>query len=75
MEMLTLIPQAFAKNMIIKDMRMETASMFTVAPPRLPLLLLFFATPLSSSLHSLLLRLLPALPPLPPAFTAAVRRT
>ena len=39
-ETLTWIPQAFAKNMIIKDIRMDTASILTVAPRGMAILVI-----------------------------------
>lgn len=71
MEMLTLIPQAFAKNMIIKDMRMETASMFTVAPRGMAILVILLETPISSSMHCLLMGMVAELEQVPNAFNAA----
>ena len=71
MEMLTLIPQAFAKNMIIKDMRMETASMFTVAPRGMAILVILLETPISSSMHCLLIGMVAELEQVPNAFNAA----
>ena len=70
-EMLTLIPQAFAKNMIIKDMRMETASMFTVAPRGMAILVILLETPISSSMHCLLIGMVAELEQVPNAFNAA----
>ena len=45
MEMLTLIPHALAKNMIMNDIRMDTASMFTVAPRGMAILVIVRAKP------------------------------
>ena len=70
-EMLTLIPQAFAKNMIIKDIRMDTASMFTVAPRGMAILVILSDTPISFSIHCLLIGMVAELEQVPNAFNAA----
>ena len=70
-EMLTLIPQAFAKNMIMKDIRIETASIFTVAPSGMAILVIWLETPISSSIHCLLIGIVAELEQVPNAFSAA----
>ena len=71
MLILTLIPQALAKNMIIKDIRMDTASMLTVAPRGMVILVILLETPSSSSTHCLLIGIVAELEQVPKAFRAA----
>ena len=70
-EMLTLIPHAFAKNMIIKDIRIDTASIFTVAPRGIAILVILLETPIPSSIHCLLIGIVAELEQVPKAFSAA----
>ena len=70
---LTWIPQAFAKNMIIKDIRIDTASMLTVAPRGMAMLVIWLDTPISSSIHCLLNGMVAELEQVPKAFSAAGR--
>ena len=70
-ETLTLIPQALAKNMIIKDITMDTASMLTVAPSGIAILVIWLETPISSSIHCLLIGIVAELEQVPNAFSAA----
>ena len=69
--MLTLIPHAFAKNMIIKDIRIDTASIFTVAPRGIAILVILLETPIPSSIHCLLIGIVAELEQVPKAFSAA----
>ena len=71
MEMLTLIPHALAKNMIMNDIRMDTASMFTVAPRGMVILVILLDTPISSSIRCLLIGMVAELEQVPNAFRAA----
>lgn len=71
MEMLTLIPHALAKNMIMNDIRMDTASMFTVAPRGMAILVILLDTPISSSIRCLLIGMVAELEQVPNAFRAA----
>ena len=71
MEMLTLIPHALAKNMIMKDIRMDTASIFTVAPRGIAILVILLETPIPSSMHCLLIGIVAELEHVPNAFSAA----
>ena len=73
MDTLTLTPHAFAKNIIIKDMTMETASIFTVAPSGTAILEIWLDTPSSSSTHRLLIGIVAELEQVPNAFRAAGR--
>ena len=70
-EMLTLMPQAFAKNMIINDIRIDTASILTVAPSGIAILLIWFETPSSFSTQRLLIGIVAELEHVPNAFRAA----
>lgn len=54
-EILISIPHAFAKNMIINDIKIDTESIFTVAPSGTTILLTLLKTPSSSSTHCLLI--------------------
>ena len=65
MEMLTLIPHALAKNMIMNDIRMDTASMFTVAPRGMAILVILLDTPISSSIRCLLMGMVAELEQVP----------
>lgn len=71
MEMLTLIPHALAKNMIMKDIRMDTASIFTVAPRGIAILVILLETPMPSSIHCLLIGIVAELEQVPKALRAA----
>ena len=71
MEMLTCTPHAFAKNMIIKDIRIDTASMLTVAPSGIVILEIWFGTPSLSSTQLLLSGMVAELEHVPNAFSAA----
>ncbi len=71
MDTLTLIPHAFAKNMIMKDIRMDTASIFTVAPRGIAILVILLETPIPSSIHCLLIGIVAELEQVPKAFSAA----
>lgn len=71
MEMLTLIPHAFAKNIIMKDIRIDTASILTVAPRGMAILVILLDTPKSSSMHCLLIGIVAELEQVPKAFRAA----
>ena len=71
MEMLTLILHALAKNMIMNDIRMDTASMFTVAPRGMAILVILLDTPISSSIRCLLIGMVAELEQVPNAFRAA----
>ena len=71
MEMLMLIPHALAKNMIMNDIRMDTASMFTVAPRGMAILVILLDTPISSSIRCLLIGMVAELEQVPNAFRAA----
>ena len=52
-------------------MRMETASMFTVAPRGMAILVILLETPISSSMHCLLIGMVAELEQVPNAFNAA----
>ncbi len=66
-------PQAFAKNMIMKDIRMDTASIFTVAPRGIAILVILLEMPMPSSIHCLLNGMVAELEQVPKAFSAAGR--
>ena len=66
-------PAAFAKNMIIKDIRIDTASILTVAPRGMAMLVIWLDTPISSSIHCLLNGMVAELEQVPKAFSAAGR--
>lgn len=72
-EMLMWIPQALAKNMIINDIKMDTASMLTVAPSGITILVILSETPKSSSMQVLLIGIVAELEQVPKAFNAAGR--
>ena len=57
--------------MIIKDIRMDTASMFTVAPRGMAILVILSDTPISFSIHCLLIGMVAELEQVPNAFNAA----
>ena len=71
MDRLFEFPQALAKNMIIKDITMDTASMLTVAPSGIAILVIWLETPISSSIHCLLIGIVAELEQVPNAFSAA----
>lgn len=71
MEVLTSTPQALAKNTIMNDNTMETASMLTVAPRGIAILVILSDTPISSSMHCLLRGMVAELEQVPKAFKAA----
>lgn len=71
MEVLTSTPQALAKNTIMNDNTMETASMLTVAPRGIAILVILSDTPISSSMHCLLRGMVAELEQVPKAFRAA----
>ena len=68
---LTCTPHAFAKNMIMNDIRIDTASMLTVAPSGIVILDIWFGTPSSSSTQLLLRGIVAELEHVPNAFNAA----
>lgn len=72
-EMLTSISQAFAKNIIMNDMRMDTASILTVAPSGMTILVILSDTPKSSFIHFSLIGIVAELEQVPKAFSAAGR--
>lgn len=74
MEVLTSTPQALAKNTIMNDNTMETASMLTVAPRGIAILVILSDTPISSSMHCLLRGMVAELEQVPKAFRAAGRQ-
>ena len=59
------------KNMIMNDIRMDTASMFTVAPRGMAILVILLDTPISSSIRCLLIGMVAELEQVPNAFRAA----
>ena len=69
--MLTLIPHALAKNMIMNDITIETASILTVAPSGIAILEIWLETPSSFSTQLLLIGMVAELEQVPNAFSAA----
>ena len=57
--------------MIMKDIRMDTASIFTVAPRGIAILVILLETPIPSSMHCLLIGIVAELEHVPNAFSAA----
>ena len=66
---LTLTPHAFAKNMIMNDITIETASILTVAPSGIAILEIWLETPSSFSTQLLLIGMVAELEQVPNAFS------